>query len=751
MNELYQISVPLEGNTSIALTIYANKPGILFEIDKEEAFENGESRFQLVEGSSYEYLLPPGYKLEKSEIIRPSGIDPCQGRIITNIYVGSLDINVWYQQKIVGFVTLEIRSVKAKYRTDYRQMLQDITTKCTDLLLQQSSLVTQTFTADINKDPQTIYQRFAFVESIIRSDQFIDSLYKINSMPAKRWRTIERHTNICNIRRANNSVIRQIASTNSRTPICSNRSLSNRFPSLPNKVNVVDKTETTDIPENRFVKYVLETFMQFCLSVYRHPKAGNRLKRDALASSDFLERYLSLPVFRDISHLNMIPLNSPVLQRKEGYREILQSYLMFDMAASLIWQGGDDVYKGGKRDVAALYEYWLFFKLLDLMEEVFGIKPRSVNDIIESGYKNGKHLLELKLKQGHLKMIAGTFVAENRKLHIEFCYNRTFSSSTPYPQGGSWTRNMRPDYTLSIWPEGISQTEAEEHETIAHIHFDAKYKIDNFQSLFQDIDLNEEKQEQAKGNYKRADLLKMHAYKDAIRRTVGAYILYPGNGKQTFQSFHELLPGLGAFAVSPSNSPTALKAFLHDIVQHFLNRASQRELYSIRTYNTFRETPGPILKEPLPDKYGMEHPQTTYVLVGYYKDNAHLEWILKNKIYNTRTDNDRGSLKLSHETTTAKYLLLHGKGSTQTNLIFRLTSGGPQVISKERLKKLNYPFSNIKPYYISFSLESSLSVCSGFGNIQWDVSMLSGYQTGRGSALPFTVTVEELMQGKYNS
>ena len=112
MNEEYRISVPLETDSFIVMDIYADKPGMLFEIDEREAFEHGEARFQLVEGSTYEYLLPQGYKLEKSEIIRPSGIDPSRGRITTNIYVGSLEIDVWHNQKKTDRLTLEIRSIK---------------------------------------------------------------------------------------------------------------------------------------------------------------------------------------------------------------------------------------------------------------------------------------------------------------------------------------------------------------------------------------------------------------------------------------------------------------------------------------------------------------------------------------------------------------------------------------------------------------------------------------------------------------
>lgn len=739
------IPILLNDGTSTEVAIYEEVPGTIFVIDEQEAAEYGEARYQLAEGMNYEYCLPAGYSFGETELLRPSKIEANKGLIITSIYVGSLEMEVLYQGEVAGSVTFEIRSAKISYRTDYRKMMEDITAKCTDLIMQQSAPVYQNFTVNIDKDPQTLYQRFAFVDSIIRSEHFLDSLYRINSMPVKRWETIQKHKDISNLRSINQSVMRQIINNSNRTPLQEGHSLHNKFCSLPNKVQVADKTETTDIPENRFIKYVIETFTQFCLSIYQHPEAGKRLKRDALASAELLERYVSLPFLRDVSKLDMIPLNSPVLQRKEGYREVFQAYLMFDMAASLIWQGGDHVYKGGKRDVAVLYEYWLFFRLLDLLEEVFHIKPKSIDEIIVP--KNGG--MELTLKQGQLKMIDGVFIAENRRLHIEFYYNRTFSGASNYPSGGSWTRNMRPDYTLSIRPEGISQTEAEEREMIVYIHFDAKYKIDNYQSIFADADQDEEKKEQCKGNYKRADLLKMHAYKDAIRRTAGAYILYPGTEKRTFQSYHEILPGLGAFAVSPVNTDdTGLKEFLLHIVHHFLNRASQHELFAYHTYDTFKETPGPALQDTIPFDERGELPAITYVLVAYYKDDAHLNWILKNKLYNLRTNYRRGALKLSPQTVRATYLLLHGKGTIHSDLIFRLDPEGPSIISQEYLKEKKYPSKDIYPNYLGYSLQTSHPIHNEFGDVKWDITKLEGYQSGRNSALPFVVTLEQLMRVK---
>ena len=107
------------------------------------------------------------------------------------------------------------------------------------------------------------------------------------------------------------------------------------------------------------------------------------MKTEATLLESKLEEYLSHSVFKEISNPTTLPLNSPVLQRKEGYREILRVWLMFDLAARLVWHGGEDVYSSDKKDVAVLYEYWLFFKLLDILKELFEIEPDEIKDLIK--------------------------------------------------------------------------------------------------------------------------------------------------------------------------------------------------------------------------------------------------------------------------------------------------------------------------------------------------------------------------------
>ena len=91
-----------------------------------------------------------------------------------------------------------------------------------------------------------------------------------------------------------------------------------------------------------------------------------------------------------------------------------------------------------------------------------------------------------------------------------------------YPEEGSWSRSLRPDYTLSMWPSEFSKKEAEIQELIVHIHFDAKYKIDKIYEIIGRQGRGFRFEENKNPTYKRADLLKIHAYKDAIRQNGGS-------------------------------------------------------------------------------------------------------------------------------------------------------------------------------------------------------------------------------------
>lgn len=763
MNNEVNIQAELSTGQPTTVQIVGEYEKSIQQISEAEASENLEASIQIIEGYSYEFEVKSPYSLKaEGGVVTASKLNESRGRITPGIYVGTLPVFIINEEGVeVGSFELEVLSRKTDYRTEYRFMLEDITEKCTDLLMQYTSPSNQPFDVNHDEDPQTLYQRFAFLKSVLDSDEFASAVHRVVTNPVTEWMQTEEPRDIRSVRRMNRNVVRQLAGSANRVPLPENHVLRKHMKSVPEKVIIRGKMDTVDTPENRFIKYALETFKNLCSDFKTHSKDNTRLHKEAEFLEEELEESLNHAIFQKINRPATLPLNSPVLQRKEGYREILRVWLMVNLAARLTWKGGEDVYKGGKRDVATLYEYWLFFKLTDLLEKLFGIQALTPDKMIEeTGDKLG-----LKLKQGKYLPMEGVYDTGNRKLKVQFSFNKTFSGEKEYPKGGSWTRSMRPDYTLSIWPEEIDYDKAEEQELVVHLHFDAKYKVDNLSSLFgaeeKELDeqgkeeiLNEEKREQNQGTFKRADLLKMHAYKDAIRRTAGAYILYPGSEvKDDWKGFHEIVPGLGAFTMKPNRENNGggseLRSFLMDVIQHFLNRTSQREKLASRVNE--------IHTEPMPYEFRKDVPEFLYdkklipdevfVVVGYYNGEDHLSWIIEKNLYNVRYDTGRGGVELNKKTVGASFLLLWGSGENKTNRIFRLKTVGPKIYSSDELIEIGYPRQHREYSYLVYKIDSPAN--DDFKNRKWDISQLDSYRPSRStSTRPLFIKLSELMKAE---
>jgi hypothetical protein len=754
----------------LKIEITERKENTLFEI--EDASEHGEAYVQLKEGCFYDYEIiykdyPKLFELAKSDFIKPFIRKPQLGTIAPNIYVGTLTLDVFNceTEEIIGEFSIEVRSVKTEYREDYRNMIEDITERCTDLIMQIDSPVTQNFETDFETDNETLYQRFTFVRSLIDSKEFRESIQKIITNPSTSWAQFTEEKDIRSIKRFSNKGIKQIASRSNRIKLDSAHHLNKTYglQSIPTKIETFTKTETVDNAENRFIKHALTVFKFFCesceLKFTKHTKA----QLEAKALTKQLSNLLNQNFFKDISRPTTLKLNSPVLQRKSGYREVLNAWMKFDLAAKLVWHGGENVYKAGKKDIAKLYEYWLFFTLLDLLESVFKIEPKSIKQLITQDKKG----IGINLKQGNCVALDGTYESESRKLKIQFSFNRSFGGGKKYPLAGSYTTTLRPDYTLSIWPSSLTQKGAELKEMITHIHFDAKYKVNNFYDLItssKDDELTEEEnnnliqeeeEELKSGTFKNQDLLKMHAYKDAIRRTGGAYVLYPGEGKdEPFRGFHELIPGLGAFVIKPNKDEKdkkALRSFILKVVDHFNDRASQREKAAIKIHQIHQNKKDDtnILKEPFPEYVDNKRiiPDETFVIVGYYKDKAQYNWIKSAKKYNFRMGSGNGSLVLDEEAVKARYLLLHTEKEQDSNDLWEITSRGPKVYSRKNLEKKGYPKSKSRDEenrnYLVYEIKQV--DISTFGNMRFNFKQLKNYKPHRQSANPITTTITELI------
>jgi predicted component of viral defense system (DUF524 family) len=585
----------LHGDWLATLCIVERTPASLFKISEYEAASRGEECVQLLEGRSYEYELDvaPTYavRLRETAAIQPSRLSDRLGRIEPGLSTGLLPIILESESgDEVGHTAVEVRTNKLDYHRDYRFMLEYIAEKSIGLLLDINAPSQARLAPNSNIDTPSLHQRFAFLNQLLLSRDFRDAISAITAMPhhrtASEIRSVETNRGV----RPSRAFVSSLARGSQRIPLPAAhpayRAMAESgvsHPTLPRHATTRHTYETRDTPENRFVKFALTEFLSTILDIEnvlaeRQTPVEFGLRRDVARQKRMLSEHLESELFREVGPASALPFGSPVLQRRHGYREVLTTWLKFTLAAKLAWSGGADVFGAGKKDVALLYEYWVFFILIEVISSLLDFDQPAIASLV--GWSGSG--FDLKLKTGTVFSITSTYGATGHSLNVRFSYNRTFTGVSPshhgsYPRPGSWTRSMRPDYSLSIWPQDLSEIQAELNGRIVHIHFDAKYRVDSLVGLFgtgSEGDLvDDDLAQRSNTRPKRSDLLKMHSYRDAIRRTEGAYVLYPGSpsGNVSWIEYHEIIPGLGAFSVRPGQekqAKAALTQFIMDVLDH---------------------------------------------------------------------------------------------------------------------------------------------------------------------------------------
>ena len=728
-----ELTIPIVD--SVSLHIYSSTTDQLYEV--EDAMEHGESKWQLVEGKEYDFeITEDDGDANNWTIVGADSIFTInkkhnnRGKIKTGIYVGTVNFTVRHLVSNLDInLQIEVQSTKLDYKTHYKRMLSDITKYYTDLVMQQGSPITQKFEIDYDTPQKTLYQKFAFVKSIILSESFDESVHKIISSPVRKWTETLSEKRIESVKRLTRDSMRQVAQRSDRIRV---QNIHGGLSSLPRTLLVPQKTDTVDTHENQFIKYVLTSLYSFCSNLRTKKHASDQLKTEVDIVCGKISEHLNNSFFKQISRPTQLNIGSPILQRKEGYREILQAWLMFDLAAKITWDGGDTVYEAGKKNIAVLYEYWIFFKLMNIVNDLFKLSEKSTDKLVQLDTDH----INLNIKQGRTTVIDGKYEDGNRLLNIRLFYNRTFGSASEINKAGSWTMSMRPDYTLTIWPGELSEAEAEENNTIVHIHFDAKYRLDKIiidDSNISEVDINSDLDNEKTNNeiniYKRGDLLKMHAYKDAIRRTGGAYVLYPGNMPQQKVGFHEIIPGLGAFCISPGDDNSTqideLKSFIRDVVAHFMNRTSQREKVAAYSNKVYNEPPKEFFETfPEPHIHGM-FPDNTQVLICSCNNQEHFDWINeRNKYAVCLGDLEKGNINFHSSIADAKYVLLYNSDTKEVYGLHKVIGDNPKIYSSEAMYEMCYPDSRTNHLYMLFDICPN-SVEVELMNHRWSINHLN--------------------------
>ena len=123
-----------------------------------------------------------------------------------------------------------------------------------------------------------------------------------------------------------------------------------------------------------------------------------------------------------------------------------------------------------------------------------------------------------------------------------------------------------------------------------------------------------------------------------------------------------------------------------------LDRTSDREKLSYYEYDIHREENTSMVMDNMPEPVGENRdflPDETYVIVAYFKNQEHLDWILEHHLYNMRAGDDKGSVELDKELMNARYLLLHSNKEVRS--LIRIKKKGPKIFTRKQLLKKGYP------------------------------------------------------------
>ena len=438
---------------------------------------------------------------------------------------------------------VEVRTKKLDYDNEYSQMIADLSEYSSGLLFNVNASLYQNhiFSKDLKS---TLYEYFMLLEYLFRP-QNLPAVCEYLSRNL--YSLLENTSELVPTPLASNIGSSEIAELSSNPQYISETTEEYSIYDDENNhyvllmINEIKYINNIDVPENRFFKYFLEFIRDLIVKLYQENPNEKQVKLCLENYTDIINSVLSHRYFKDISRLDYIPLNSQVLQKKEGYREILQYYLMFEFGLKISFDDLTDNFRGFQKELSKIYEIWCYFELIDIINRLTNSQS-DFETFIDVGNWS------LSLDKINILDYFNTLVLGENEVNLKLMYNYSFYHSDNYSNGNlsSYSEQLDPDYTLVIECNGITRL----------LHFDAKYKL-------------------KKGSYKSEDIQKMHTYKDGINDSIGAYVLYPSdNDAVIYNETDGSFGSVGAFCLKPGATninKKEIRRFIFKIIKDAIN------------------------------------------------------------------------------------------------------------------------------------------------------------------------------------
>ncbi|HHV95639.1 MAG TPA: DUF2357 domain-containing protein [Clostridiaceae bacterium] len=421
--------------------------------------------------------------------------------------IGLSDMSVLVDGSVYLKITIEIFPSKLDYKTDYYNILKDISDEIYNLAFDflrrtyllsgirdnVGSSLTEFFSIIniiFNKLKSAVEMVIKNPHHVLKCESYIAPFNKIKKVNISTITWLEKHPH-------------NIVMHNGRY--------------LPTKALTMKKYISYDTFENRFVKYIVKTIIKKLENVKIFYSKLDRVKDTQVFKTindmyNNIKRYIELTFLKDVGDIYNLNSLSLVLNMAPGYKDIYKYYLMLIKGLSI----NGHIFKLSIKDLAVLYEYWCFIKL---------------NSILKNKYKL--------VKQDLIKV-------DNTGLFVTLVKGRSTKITYQNPKNGEkFTISYNPSITqvptVTQTPDNILTLEKHKSQIKYEYIFDAKYKINPA------LDGTDYKKAYGMPGPEEEDINTMHRYRDAIvykssqrsdfERTIfGAFVLFPYNKEKEYQS-----------------------------------------------------------------------------------------------------------------------------------------------------------------------------------------------------------------------
>ena len=626
--------------------------------------------------------------------------------------VGRTDFKVIYtvfeEQRSMDFCT-EVLSYKLDYRTDMRQIINDVEQEYSMLsysFLKQTYL---SFKASDSESTDLIWWQI-FCQCF---DEIVKATKTIINNPKRRLKAEVRHERAERLRNLS-------ADTENEYSL---------FKSDPHHLYRTEELFLSkDTVENRFLKYAIKEMHRRFSIVRVHIKNSLKVNDDTISlriseMDDALSRLNNHPFFRQIGQFKGFTQDSLVMKRARGYSDIYKNWLLLQCGYEL----EDSMRHLEVKDISELYEIWCFIKVKNMVQQILGEQTTAnssgrelTSDFIRQLVYGSK--TEITFKKGDVELATVSYNAQVEKEdeEIESAINDT----------KTFTTIQRPDIVLRL-------SKKSDFDIVYTYLFDAKYRLNDRRIEGKDVPPGDA-------------INQMHRYRDAIyyadgnsdeqlkKEIIGGYVLYPGNmGKTEYEDsyYHRSIEkvGIGAFPLRPGTTKIDEEGNL------YVDPASSEfVLYEqIRAWLEESDRKAGLLDKAIPQKglsyerdaaandwkarYYLERYPEADVLIGSYHDQEHLDWIKRQSMYNIRLGSSRDGAfpREDLDRLQVRFILLYQEGNEHENNFIAYRVKGTKEMRPSDMIKAGYP-RNPQFSYECYLIDEEINI--GFYDISRIVS-----------------------------